>query len=161
MNGGVEHLAQRAGRIGILINLVVPALIVAVAVALRGGKLVALPEQLSPALQPLFYVLGATALMELVAAYVLRRVFFAPNRIAPFCHDSGQVEQWVVRSSAVVSALGASPAVYGVVIYLLGGDLRQLAFFGMITLLAYRLLRPTVDLVDETLNSAKNLRGIT
>src|SRR3972149_9380806 len=121
MNSGAEHLAGRAGRIAILFNLVVPALIVAVAVALREGKLVALPEELSPSLQLLIYVFGVVALMDLIAAWVLRRIFFAPSRIAPFCHDSGQIEQWVVRASTVASALGASPVVYGVVIYLLGG----------------------------------------
>ncbi len=157
MSSSTEHLADRATRIGILVNLGFPALIVAVAVLLREGRLLRLPEAMPEFLQPLFYILGAVALMELAAAYFLRRLFFSPARVAPFCHDPIQIEQWVVRSSFVIFALGASPIVYGVVVYLIGGDLRQLAFFGLLTLLAYRLLRPTGDLIDETLESARNL----
>ena len=157
MIGDAEHLAERSARLGVLINLAAPGLIVAVAVVLREGGFIPLPEGPSASVGVLFCVLGAVALLELVAGFVVRRTLFAPGCIAPFCHDARQAEQWVVRSSMVVFALGASPIIYGVVVYFLGGDLRHLAFFGMVTLLAYRLLRPTVNLIDETLNSAENL----
>ncbi|MBI5867769.1 MAG: hypothetical protein HZB43_05690 [candidate division Zixibacteria bacterium] len=157
ISSSTEHLADRATRMGILVNLGIPALTVAVAVLLREGHLLGLPEAMPEFLQPLFYILGGVALMELAAAYLLRRLFFSPARVAPFCHDPNQIELWVVRSSFVIFAMGASPIVYGVVVYLIGGDLRQLAFFGLLTLLAYRLLRPTGDLIDETLESAQKL----
>jgi hypothetical protein len=157
MIGDTEHLAERSARIGILINLAAPALIVAVAVTLRESGLVPLPEGQSALTSLLFYVLGGVALMELAAGFVVRRTLFTPRRVASFRCDARLVEQWVVRSSTVVFALGASPIIYGVVVYFLGGDLRHLAFFGMVTLLAYRLLRPTADLIADALNLAENL----
>lgn len=156
MNSNIDYLVQRATRLGILLNVGLPALFAAVAVALRESGVLALPKELPAPLQPLFYVLGGVALMELAAAYFLRRLFFSPARVAPFCHDPVQIEQWIMRSAFVIFALGASPIVYGVVLYLLGGDLRQLAFFGIVTLLAYRLLRPTADMIEDTLNKAQN-----
>jgi len=99
----------------------------------------------------LFFALVGVALSELVAAFVMRRILFSPERARPIRHDPVLVEQWVIRSSIIVFALGASPVAYGVVLFLLSGDLRQLALFGIVCLLAYRLFRPTRDLLEAAL----------
>ena len=141
-------------RLGLLINILAPAVIAAIVFALVESETVQPNPEFVDGQPVLFFAFVAVALGELVAAFVLRRVLFSPDRARPIRHDSSLVEQWVQRSSIVIFALGATPLVYGAILYLLSGDIRQFALFGIISLLAYRLFRPTRDLLDGALNEA-------
>ncbi len=146
-----DHLIGRAMRIGVWINLAGPAILAGIAYALNQSGTIQPNPDLESGQSVLFFALVGVAISELVAAFVMRRVLFAPQRARPIRHDPALVESWVVRSSIVIFALGASPMIYGVILYLLSGDLRQLALFGIVSLLAYRLFRPTRDLLEEAL----------
>jgi hypothetical protein len=151
----LEHLVNRTVRLGLIINLLAPATLAAVAFTLHEIGIVPTVPSLEQGPSILFFVLGALAISELIAAFVLRRALFSQARVRPIRDDPTLVEQWLVRSSIVIFAVGASPMVYGAVLYLLSGDTGQLAFFGIITLLAYRLFRPSKALLEELLEAAE------
>jgi hypothetical protein len=148
----LTHLLARTARLGVLINLAIPAAVALLAYGLRSGADVGTEASSVAGPSLMFLVLVGLAVMELIGAFLLRRRFLSAERVRTIRHDPALVEQWLTRSAMLIFALGASPMVYGAGLYLWSGDLRHLAFFGIITLLAYRLFRPTEDLLSELLD---------
>ena len=150
-------LAERASRMGMVVNVMLPASIAMLAYAVHASGMVA-PWEMATANPPiLFIVIGALALGEMVAAFVLKRMLFSRARVAPIRHDSAAIDQWLVKSSLIIYALGASPMIYGAILYVFSGDLRQLAFFGIVSLLAYRLFHPTAGQLKEIFTEAERV----
>jgi hypothetical protein len=148
----ITHLLARTARLGVLINLAIPAALALLVYGLRHGAGVGAEASSVAGPSLVFLVLVGLAVLELIGAFLLRRRFLCPERVRTIRHDPTLVEQWLTRSAMLVFALGASPMLYGAGLYLWSGDTRHLAFFGIITLLAYRLLRPTQDLLSELLD---------
>lgn len=146
-----RKLSDRASRVGMVINVMLPAGIALLAYAIHASGMVQVwaPATASPPV--LFLICGAMALSELLAAFIMKKRLFSRERVMPIRKDPAALDRWLLRSSIIVYALGASPMVYGSVLYVLSGDLGQLAFFGIVTLLAYRLFRPTADQLEELL----------
>ncbi len=136
-----------------VVNLMLPAGIALLAFAIHASRLVPTWDMATASPPVPFLVCGALALGELVAAFILRRQFFTRQRVEPIRHDPAAIDQWLLKSSIIIYALGASPIIYGSILYILSGDIRQLAFFGMITLLAYRLFHPTADQLEDILKA--------
>ncbi|MBD3299039.1 MAG: hypothetical protein GF341_10320 [candidate division Zixibacteria bacterium] len=139
-----------------VINLMLPAGIALLAYAIHASRLIPTWEMATASPPILFLVCGALALGELVAAFILKRQFFSQQRVAPIRHDPAAIDQWLLKSSIIIYALGASPMIYGSILYILSGDLRQLAFFGIITMLSYRLFHPTTDQLEEILKAPES-----
>lgn len=147
----IDHLVGRAMRLGVWINIVAPAILATIAYLLFDSGTIQPNADMAEGQTVLFFALVGVAISELVVAFVMRRILFSPERAKPIRHDPALVELWVVRSSIVIFALGASPMAYGVILFFLSGDLRHLALFGIVCLLAYRLFRPTKDLLEAAL----------
>jgi hypothetical protein len=150
----LDHLIAKAMRLGLWINVIGPAAIAALAYLLHESGTVPTSPEFEYGQPALSYVLVVVAIGELITAFVLRRIFFSADRTRPIRHDPELVEQWLLRSLGVIFALGAAPVAYGAVLFLLSGDIRQLALFGIVSLLAYRLFRPTKDLLESALDEA-------
>ena len=137
-----DDLTDRVIRRGVLVNMVAPLMLVVAAHLARGAGL-GLDESQRPEIYPtLLYVLVAVGVADLAAAFVLRRSLFARSRFAGASLTPEAIEAMVMRSATIVFAVGASPIVYGVVLYLLGGEIREVAYFALLNLLSLRLLRP-------------------
>lgn len=134
---------------GMVINVMLPAGIALLAYAIHASGMIPTWEMATSSPPVVFLVCGALALGELLAAFIMKKRLFSRDRVAAIQNDAVAIDQWLLRSSIIVYALGASPMIYGSVLYILSGDLRQLAFFGMITLLAYRLFHPSADQLEE------------
>lgn len=154
MRPNARELEAKATRIGLFINLGGPfALALAAILLVESGTI--RPSMNFVETPLIFYVLGAVAIMELAAGHFVRKALFAPSKAREVMGDARKAEQWVVRSSIVLFALGASPMFYGVVVFTLGGEMTQLAFFGILTLAGYRLLRPSASFLEETFTAAE------
>jgi hypothetical protein len=150
-----QKLAEQSARIGMVINLMLPAGVALLAYAIEAAELAPKWEMAQADPPIIFFLFGALAISELAAAFIIRKKFFARDHVAPFRNDGRAVEQWLMRSSIIVFALGAAPMLYGAVLYIVSGELRQFAFFGIVTLLAYRLFRPSADLLEEILQTSE------
>jgi hypothetical protein len=148
------HLAGEALKRGLLICAVAPMLLFIAAHVLRSTGLGIAEADRAPNEQLLFYGLLVIGVADLAAAFVLRRVLFAPNRLRTVVNDSAAFRRQTLTAATILFALGASPMVYGVVLYLLGGDLRQLAAFAILDLVAFRLLRPSPDFLRNAAGRA-------
>jgi len=154
MRPNLGELEAKATRIGLFINLGGPFAIALVAILLMETGTIR-PSMNFVESPLIFYVLGAVAIMELGAGHFVRKALFAPSKAREVMADALKTEQWVVRSSIVLFALGASPMFYGVVVYILGGETTQLAFFGILTLAGYRLLRPSTSFLEDIFTAAE------
>ena len=150
-----QKLAERAARIGMIINLMLPAGIAILAYAIEASGGVPKWEITQSGPPIIFIVFGALAISELAVAFFIRRKFFSRDHVASFRTDSPAIDQWLMKSSIIVFALGASPMLYGAILYIFSGDVRQLAFFGIVTMLAYRLFRPSADQLENILSQAE------
>ncbi len=146
-----DNLIWRVTQRGGLINLIIPfGLVVLVYFAREMGI------GLSPSARPasymtLLYVAMALGLSELAAAFVIRRMLFAPARFESPESSHPVTEAAILKSATTVFIVGASPILYGVALYLLGGEIREVAYFGLLNLVAYRALRPDTDLIRKAL----------
>jgi len=149
-----ERLAERAAQRGVIINLLLPGVLVLLAFVVRRNG-IGTDESAAPEWQPLlFYVFLALGVADLFAAFALRRTLLAPMRLRAVLADAPAAERLIMNAATVAFALGASPMVYGIVLYLLGGDMQQVAVFAIVSLLAFRLLRPSAGFLEKALERA-------
>ncbi|MEW5702825.1 MAG: hypothetical protein AB1792_11440 [Candidatus Zixiibacteriota bacterium] len=148
------RMAERAVRRGMIIQLLAPGVLVLLVFVVR-KRGIGIDESQAPVWLPtLFYVLLGLAVADLLAAFTLRRILLAPLRLRNVLGDTAAVERIVMSATTVTFALGASPVVYGVVLYLLGGTMQQVAVLAIISLLSFRFLRPDVKFLEEVLGEA-------
>ncbi|HUU44905.1 MAG TPA: hypothetical protein VM118_04160 [Acidobacteriota bacterium] len=146
-----DDLTERVVRRGTLINMVGPLLLVVAAYVARQAGL-GLDESQRPAIYPtLLYLFVAVGVADLAAAFFLRRSLFARSRFAGANLTPQATEAMVLRSATIIFAVGASPIVYGVVLFLLGGAIREVVYFALLNLLALRLLRPDAAYLEGVL----------
>lgn len=146
----LERIDRDCTRRGFLIGIAAPALLFLTVYLLRSAALLpaasAMPHE---TLRLLFYVLLFVGISELGAGFVMRQVMFATDKIRTALAIPGGFERMVGTASTVLSALGASPMIYGTVLFILGADMTAVAVFGLITLACYRILRLSPDFLRK------------
>ena len=146
-----DNLIWRITQRGGLINLILPFGLVALAYLARELGIGVNPSARPASYTTLLYVAMALGLAELAAAFVIRRVLFTPVRFKSLEYNLPAIEAAILKSATTVFIVGASPILYGVALYLLGGEIREVAYFGLLNLVAYRMLRPNADLIRKVL----------
>jgi len=135
-------IAQR----GVLINIAIPFFLLAVGYALRRLAGLGAEPAFDEHTQKLFsYILGAVAIGELAAGFFIKRSSLKPSRFGPSNLPFAVFATQCVKVLMVVFILGAFPAMYGLILYAFGGTIEQFIFFILISLVGYRLLRPSLD----------------
>lgn len=146
-----DHLIWRITQRGGLINLIVPFGLVALVYVAREIGIGMNPSARPASYTTLLYIAMALGLAELAAAFVIRRNLFTPARFESTAQSRPATEAAILKSATTVFIVGASPILYGVALYLLGGEIREVAYFGLLNLVAYRGLRPDTDLIRKVL----------
>jgi hypothetical protein len=145
-NHDVSGLADRLLKLTLLINLALPGFLFLVVYLLKSVAI--LPSNTlipSGTLQVIFYTLLFVAASEVGVAFILKKAFFAPEKVRPALHESAAFAKLVTAGSITLAALGASAMFYGVVLYMLGLEIKMVALFALIALVHFRLFRPTAD----------------
>ena len=135
--------------LGLVLNFFVPAVLLCLGLFLRSQGAGVRPIE---GLDLLLWILLAVSAGEVLAIYLLKkRILFARN--IPKVKDQGASAQRVlVRSALILFSLSLSPAIYGLVYFLLGGTVERFVLFVAITLLCFVLFKPKL----EEMKSAKN-----
>ncbi len=156
MNNSIESphdwdsLRATIARRGVLINILVPFLLLAVGYLFRKlGMLPEFPTLDESAHNLLLYILGAVAVGEIAVAFYLRKILFQPARFMATNRSFAAFAEICANNVITVFALGASPSIYGFVLYALGGTIEQFIFFILIALIAYRAVRPDKELLEK------------
>lgn len=138
-----EELQADLAKRGVIINVLAPFVLLGIAYMLRGmGFLPEIPQLDDSMHQTLVYVFGVVALGELAVAFYLKRMWLRASWFVDVSGSFGGFSTRCIERMTIVFAVGASPAVYGFVLYALGGTIEQFIFFILISLVAYRLVRP-------------------
>ncbi|MFC1475897.1 hypothetical protein ACFLQW_02740 [Candidatus Zixiibacteriota bacterium] len=145
-----DELRAALAKWGVLINILGPFLLLGVAYILRATEIFPeTPKLDESSFQILLYALGAVALGELAVAFYLKKTMLRPPRFMETKHSFGKFFTRCVESMTLVFAVGAAPAVYGFVLYALGGTIEQFIFFILISLIGYRFVRPGKDELEK------------
>jgi len=136
--------------IGLLINALIPVAIVGIAYYFEqsGGMISSLsPENL----ELIFYIFAGLAVIDGgLAIFLKQKLFFSPlikskeSFVEDFMHG-------FFAKSIVCYAIIAAIAIYGLVIYILGGTFNQLLFLVLMSFIAFQIIRPRAKFAEKVL----------
>ncbi len=136
--------------LGLLINIFIPVVIIGVAYYIEEGG--GLTSTMAPEnLELIFWILIAVAVIDgAVAIFLKQKLFFTPmiKSKESFTED---FKQGFFSKSIVCHSLTAAIAVYGLVVYILGGTFNQLLFLVFISFIAFQLVRPRIKFSEKVL----------
>jgi len=144
-----DDLAARIAKRGIIINLIAPLGLVALAYAIREAGIGVDPANRLELFPILFYAFFAVSVSELIAAFILRRQLFTAQRLGVDTATGRFDANKALQAATIVLAIGATPIVYGIALYLLGGAITDVVWFALMNLLAFRLLRPDAEYLSR------------
>lgn len=141
----VESLAGRLLKLSLIINIVAPAAMFVVVYLLKSTEL--LPTSLVPAgtLQIIFFAFLFVAISEVAVAFIIKKSVFAPDKVRPTLTDSGAFGKLMTAGTITLAALGGASMFYGILLYILGSSIANVAAFALIALVHFRLFRPTAE----------------
>ncbi len=136
--------------LGLLINIFIPVVIIGVAYYIEEGG--GLTSTMAPEnIELIFWILIAVAVIDgAVAIFLKQKLFFAPM-IKSKESFAGDLKQGFFSKSIVCYGLIAAIAVYGLVLYFLGGTFNQLLFLVFISFIAFQLIRPRIKFAEKVL----------
>jgi len=138
--------------LGLLINIFIPVVIIGIAYYIEEGgglKSTMAPEKL----EIIFWALTAVAIVDgALAIFLKQKLFFAPliKSKESFIED---FRQGFFTKSIICYSLTAAIAVYGLVLYMLGGTFNQLLFLVFISFIAFQLIRPRIKFAEKVLTA--------
>lgn len=145
----VESLAGRLLKLSLIINIVAPAAMFLVVYLLKSTEM--LPTSLVPAgtLQIIFFALLFVAISEVAVAFIIKKSIFSPDKVRTTLSDTAAFSKSMTAGTLTLAALGAASAFYGILLYILGINLVNVAAFALIALVHFRLFRPTAGFLHS------------
>lgn len=150
----VESLAGRLLKLSLITNIVAPAAMFLVVYLLKSTEM--LPTSLVPAgtLQIIFFAFLFVAISEVAVAFIIKKSIFAPDKVRPSLTDSGAFAKLMTAGTVTLAALGGASMLYGILLYILGSGIANVAAFALIALVHFRLFRPTADFLRTLITQA-------
>ena len=142
--------------IGLLINSLIPVAIVGIAYYLEqgGGITPSVPPE---TVELIFWIfIGLAAIDGGLAIFLKQKLFFVPW----IKSKESFVEDFIRKftsSSIICYALIAVIAIYGLVIYFIGGTFNQLLLLVLISFIAFQLIRPRAKFAEKVLAAQEQL----
>ncbi len=146
----IEELRARIAVRGLFINIIGPLVLFGLGYSLRLVGLTSATPSLDSNLQTIItYGLGGLALLDLVFGMLLVKSSLKPQQLRAYGIAFQSFADRVVQVTTVSFAIGAFAIVYGFVLYLLGATIETFVFFLLVSLVAFRLLRPSHDRLES------------
>jgi hypothetical protein len=142
----VERMHSRLFNLGLLMNLLAPAVIIFVGVVVRASLPAVAP---STDLRILFWVLLAVALSEIPVIYLVKRKLLLGNKHAGQVGRSATAEQALLQWGIITYSLGLAPSIYGLVYYIMGGSSERFVLFAAITLFCFLVFKPKQEEISS------------
>ena len=135
----IERTHSRLLNLGLLLNVLAPAVLIFVGALLKAGGVNA--GAVSD-LGLFFWILIAVAFSEIPAIYIVKRSFLSGSRAFQKNRGRSTTEQALLQKSIIIFSLALAPTVCGLVYYLLGGTLERFVLFAAITLFCFVVFKP-------------------
>ncbi len=142
----VERMHSRLFNLGLLMNLLAPALIIFVGVVVRASLVPGAP---STDLGIFFWVLLAVAFSEIPMIYLMKRKLLLGNKGAGQVGKSATAERGLLQWGIITYSLGLAPSIYGLVYYVLGGSFERFVVFAAITLFCFLVFKPKQEEISS------------
>ncbi len=132
-----ESIYFRILYFGLFLNVFLPAILILLGIFLRSKGIGAKPIS---SINIILYVLLAASAGEVLFIFFFKRKFF--SKIKPD-------KESFLQMNLIVFSLALSPTVYGLVYFLLGGEVRWFLAFVIITLLCFRVFKPNLEKTEK------------
>lgn len=142
----IERMHSRLFNLGLLMNLLAPAVIIFVGVFVRSSLVQGGP---STEVGIFFWVLLAVALSEIPVIYLVRRKLLLGNKDTSQVGRGPTTEQRLLQWGIITFSLGLGPSIYGLVYYILGGSFERFVLFVAITLFCFLIFKPKQEEISS------------
>jgi hypothetical protein len=142
----IERMHSRLFNLGLLMNLLAPAVIIFVGVFVRASFV---DERLGVDLSIFFWVLLAVALSEIPVIYLMKRKLLLGNKDAGQGGKSTTTEQALLQWGIITYSLALAPSIYGLVYHIMGGSFERFVLFAAITLFCFLLFKPKQEEISS------------
>jgi len=136
-----ESTVSKLNTTGFIINLVVPAIMLFLGFYLR-TQVFNPPDLGASTISVLLYTLIAVSLIEVVVAFFLkRRLFSNLDKYFTGSYDLEEQVGLVAKMMIIIHVLSATPVLYGLLYYFLGGSLEGFLMMVILNLLGFQACR--------------------
>ncbi len=142
----VERMHSRLFNLGLLMNLLAPAMIMFVGIFVRASLT---NERPGVDLSIFFWVLLAVALSEIPVIYLMKRKLLLGNKDTSQVGKSPTTEQMLLQWGIITYSLGLAPSIYGLVYYIMGGSSERFVLFAAITLFCFLVFKPKQEEISS------------
>ncbi len=160
-NVDVDSLHTRLLYIGLVLNLLVPVFLLSLGTFLKSKGI---GGDMGTGLSTFFWVLIAVTLSEIPVIYLVRKATLSARKVYLDSHPQAAVGQLLLQWGILVFSVSLSPAVYGLIYYLMGGALERFVLFVAFTLLCFMLFKPKLEelhsFVEKRYNADQNVKGV-
>ncbi len=129
-------------KLGLVMNVLIPVIFLSVGIFLKskgvGGNI-------ATGLSTFFWILMAVALSEIPMIHVIRKTTLQARKVYLENHPQAIAGHLLIQWSILVFSVSLSPAIYGLIYYLMGGTLERFVLFVAITLLCFMLFKPKLE----------------
>ncbi|MGB8658540.1 MAG: hypothetical protein WCE90_12275 [Candidatus Zixiibacteriota bacterium] len=149
----IDGLHSRLLNLGLLLNVLVPAMCLCLGgfLRVRGLSLNA-----GGSLRILFAILIVVSAAEVPAIYLVRRTALSFHEKSPEGPRQMRAEEALFRRSVLVFSLSLLPTVYGLVYYLIGGTFEKFVLLVGITLLCFLIFKPKMEEISSFVKNSPN-----
>jgi len=154
----VNRLLIRPLYFGLLLNILVPIALLAIVYFLE--KKAVMSGTLDPeTYNVIFWILCVVAIADGVLTFVIKqKLFFAPMIKTEKTFEDDLI-QGFLRNSIVCYAMVMAIAVYGFVLFILGGNFETMVLFVLISMIAYQFIRPRFGFAEKVIDAQKKYVG--
>ncbi len=134
---------------GLIMSLVIPGLLVGAGMALRNIMFSGDVDQVIKSdkdLQVFFYALMFVAIMDVPVVLFLKKTLLKPLDLAAGS-ESAEVPTLskIAAQYTILYYLSMAASIWGFIYYMLGGTIEYFILFALISLLTFRLIRPSAE----------------
>jgi hypothetical protein len=148
----LHKLLVRPLYLGLLMNIFVPVLILAIAyyIDVSGGRSSTVPDE---TLNILFWALAIVSVIDGIAAlFIKQKLFFLPMIQSKETFEDDLTTR-VTTVSIICYSMTTAIAVYGFVLYLFSGKFDHLLLFVFISFIAFQLIRPRFKFMQKVVEA--------
>jgi hypothetical protein len=153
-NLDLDKLHTNVLYLGLVLNFFAPAVLLSLGIFLRNQGVGARSIE---GLDVLLWVLLAVSGGEVLAIYLLKKKILFARNMAKVKDQGASAQRVLVRSALILFSLSLSPAIYGLVYFLLGGTVERFVLFIAITLLCFLLFKPKLEEIKSVANTISDL----
>ena len=130
---------------GLILNMLLPIVVILAGLGVRHFVQGGAAEPVTDQTRIIFYALLFVAVSEIGVTIFLKKLFLKPLSTTEAPPASIPTIAFIQSRYLILFNLAFAPTIYGFVWYFLGGELQEFVLFAVISLIIFRLVRPSAD----------------